>query len=373
VGKLEQKVLIGLRQSISNYMRLTTRRAIIATTGLTLIAIALTTLLNLGKSENALAFGSGNAIANGNWNANSTWSFSGTNRVPTCGDTITIPATKTVTVNSQENLVGCGSPIIIKVYGILQFTNGNKLDLPCNSIVYVMSGGTVKKSTAGGGSSTLISICSIDVWTAGDGPVSGPDTLWIPGGGSSLPVQLLHFNAKLTNQMVHLDWATSSEINNNYFTVERSADGEHFESIIKRTGAGNSTSTIYYSDKDENPLKGYSFYRLRQTDFDGRYCFSGIQSVKNGDDQGNSSLIIRSIYPNPFINSFHVGFFSPTALIADLSIVTPSGQRVAEGKFKTTAGFNTIEFDAGKNLKPGIYFAKLICGDHIQVRKIFKN
>src|SRR4029079_18231456 len=81
---------------------------------------------------------SGIAIANGDWDDNATWLFGSVNRKPGCADTVTIPLGKTVTVNSQENLFPCGVPNIIYVYGVLQFTNGNKLDLPCNSLVIIM-------------------------------------------------------------------------------------------------------------------------------------------------------------------------------------------------------------------------------------------
>src|SRR4051812_15110773 len=99
----------------------------------TVLLFVLTLLISGSKSF--AAHGSSNA--NGNWNNPSTWLFNGVPRTPMCGDTITIPVTSTVTVNSQEDYTGCVIPMIIIVSGTLQFTNGNKLDLPCGSTVVI--------------------------------------------------------------------------------------------------------------------------------------------------------------------------------------------------------------------------------------------
>ncbi|MBK8363074.1 MAG: mechanosensitive ion channel family protein [Bacteroidetes bacterium] len=201
----------------------------------------------------------GVSVANSNWTNASTWSFSGVNRLPNCSDSIRIGSSNTVTVNSQVDYTACSGPMIIYVYGILEFTNGNKLDLPCGSVVFIMSGGLIKKSTAGGGSSTLISICGVTEWKAGDGPLSGVDTL---GSATTLPVELINFEADKVDGAVKLTWSTATEVNNEYFTIERSNDGKHFGELEKITGAGNSSFSNTYSMHDNDPLEGVSYYRL---------------------------------------------------------------------------------------------------------------
>src|SRR6185436_3568977 len=116
------------------------------------------------------------------------------------------------------------------------------------------------------------------------------------------PIELIYFDAKLAEGHVELSWATATELNNDFFTVERSADGTHFEEVLRKPGAGNSTVTLYYSDFDEMPLHGYSYYRLKQTDYDGHYTYSEIKTVKEkgGDDDKEAELKITSIGPNPF-------------------------------------------------------------------------
>jgi hypothetical protein len=91
-----------------------------------------------------------------------------------------------------------------------------------------------------------------------------------PGGQNPLPVTLTGFSAKQNSKSVNVNWTTSAEINSDYYTVERSSNNRDYEAIAAVKGAGNSTSALNYSAIDENPSKGVSYYRLRQTDYDGR-------------------------------------------------------------------------------------------------------
>lgn len=113
---------------------------------------------------------------------------------------------------------------------------------------------------------------------------------------TNLPVELLNFEAKeQATGAVALNWATSSEINNEYFTVERSRDGNHWEPILNTPGAGNSQQTLYYTAWDENPMQGMCYYRLKQTDFDGAFEYSHVVAVKiNSGEHGTVQA-----YPNP--------------------------------------------------------------------------
>jgi hypothetical protein len=104
-----------------------------------------------------------------------------------------------------------------------------------------------------------------------------------------MPVELLYFAAVNINGKVQLNWASASETNNNYFTIDRSQNAFDFEPLITVKGAGNSSSTLNYQTIDEKPLPDVSYYRLRQTDFNGAYVNFGIVSVEN------SSYL--SVYP----------------------------------------------------------------------------
>lgn len=115
-------------------------------------------------------------------------------------------------------------------------------------------------------------------------------------GCAALPIELIKFEASVSkSNQINLSWQTASETNNDYFTVERSADGIKWEELFIMKGAGNSSSIIYYESVDPYPYPGISFYRLKQTDFDGQFSHSEIVSV-----QSKSNLRFQlAIFPNP--------------------------------------------------------------------------
>ena len=85
-----------------------------------------------------------------------------------------------------------------------------------------------------------------------------------------LPIQLLSFTAQCQKQNVILEWSTATEENNDYFTLLRSDDAEHYEAIAQIVGAGNSNNVINYSYTDYNAKDGNYYYKLKQTDYDGK-------------------------------------------------------------------------------------------------------
>lgn len=111
----------------------------------------------------------------------------------------------------------------------------------------------------------------------------------------ALPIELVHFTAESTGNTVILDWQTSSEKNNDFFTIERSTNGSDWEVLKTTKGAGNSQSLLKYFEIDAYPFYGVSYYRLKQTDIDGQFEYSQIQSVHIKRLE-NSSI---EFYPNP--------------------------------------------------------------------------
>lgn len=115
-------------------------------------------------------------------------------------------------------------------------------------------------------------------------------------GGNVLPIELISFNADLNHENnVDLTWATATETNNDYFTIEKTKDGISFETVAVVDGAGNSTQTLHYADIDNNPYQGVSYYRLKQTDFNGMYSYSNIVAVT----VENVPAVSFNVYPNP--------------------------------------------------------------------------
>ena len=127
----------------------------------------------------------------------------------------------------------------------------------------------------------------------------------VTSGGNPLPVELLSFTGKLNNSQVDLEWETASELNNDYFTVEYSSDGVNFEPIDRIDGKGNYNGLSKYNFTDFNPLQGVSYYRLKQTDFDGKFEYSDIISITYllNTPAINSNM---TLYPNPAQNGSDV-------------------------------------------------------------------
>lgn len=110
----------------------------------------------------------------------------------------------------------------------------------------------------------------------------------------ALPVELLFFRGAPKDADVLLEWATASEQNNDFFEVQRSADGRDFEVLGKVAGAGTHSGLLTYDFTDRSPRPGVNYYRLRQVDFDGAFEYSPVVSVKaDGKESG------MALYPNP--------------------------------------------------------------------------
>ncbi len=113
---------------------------------------------------------------------------------------------------------------------------------------------------------------------------------------AALPITLISFtvNSEETTG-VTLNWVTSQEINNAFYTIERSTDGINFEAIGTRESQGNGDQLLHYEFKDLNPLSGRLYYRLKQTDRNGDFEYSELRSVYIDD----SVDISFKAYPNP--------------------------------------------------------------------------
>lgn len=112
----------------------------------------------------------------------------------------------------------------------------------------------------------------------------------------ALPITLTSFEANVYKEdQVKIDWTTASEVNNSFYTIERSTNGTDFETVSSIDGAGNSNSLLLYSHIDVNPITGLSFYRLKQTDFSGEFDYSEIRSVRVAKKFKAS----YKAYPNP--------------------------------------------------------------------------
>lgn len=126
--------------------------------------------------------------------------------------------------------------------------------------------------------------------------------------GTVLPIELTSFEVTpREDKEVHFSWETATETNNDYFTIERSKDGLDWKIVSRVDGQGTTSASTTYNYIDEDPFLGNSYYRLKQTDFDGLFSYSLIQSISLDKKTGDIK-----IYPNPSsdfitISNFEIG------------------------------------------------------------------
>ncbi len=191
---------------------------------------------------------------------------------------------------------------------------------------------------------------------------------------SPLPIDLLSFDAKpidgfdIESNKVLCHWTTASELNNDYFTVERSVDGLTFETIGHINGAGVSSSVLNYHMTDETPYSGTSYYRLKQTDFDGSFTYSSVVPVQL------YGIEILSIFPNPSVDNVNVTVASSSDTDVHLTITSADGKRILNRKIYISKGVSNIEIPIA-HLQAGFYLIQAISGDgiHLSQKQFIKR
>ncbi len=164
-----------------------------------------------------------------------------------------------------------------------------------------------------------------------------------------LPITLLRFTAEVEEGQVQLNWVTTTEINNDYFNVEHSLDGINFNSISRIKGAGNSMQTLKYSSIHHPAIDGISYYRLKQTDYDGQTSYSKIVAV-----DFNTSDFIIDIYPNPFSKETT---FRTNVNLKNASLIIYNSHKMVRQIENITGTIFTLKRD---NMRNGLYWIKLI-------------
>jgi hypothetical protein len=144
------------------------------------------------------------------------------------------------------------------------------------------------------------------------------------GNGSPLPISLIDFTATPENDVVRVEWSTISETNNDYYTVERSKNGKNFESIYRLNSAGNSNDLMRYIAYDNNPYRGLSYYRLKQTDLDGNFTYSTLRTVNFNKVNLNDKIKIVN-HLNQFL-LLSINFAEPQDI--QIQIISTEGKAV---------------------------------------------
>ncbi len=171
-----------------------------------------------------------------------------------------------------------------------------------------------------------------------------------------LPIRLINFEAtSLERRNIRLDWTTASEINNDYFIIERSKNAIDWEALGTVKGSGNSSVVLDYEYNDTQPLSGVSYYRLKQTDYDGSVMYSSIQSVV----LEGASIVV---FPNP-VN--HLLTIEGTKLSQQkVEILNSIGVNMTSSVNVTPISESKLTVDFSK-FASGVYFVKVGTNSHV--------
>lgn len=301
----------------------------------------------------------------------------------TVNDTLIVEGNYLMDQNFATLTVGSDGVLIV----LGDFDFANKLNIHNDGIIAV--GGTFDKDgSANQGNFTG----SGKVYAASYGPVGGPGNPttgdWIDsetgnsnqsesvddlsddglseieefinsGGSTALPVDLLYFNVSNKDHIL-LSWATASEINNDYFQVERSEDGQHFYEIGRVKGNGNTNEQIEYEFEDKFPLASVEYYRLKQVDFDGQFEYFPVKRINTGIERTQTKI---SAYPT-VVKDGKVKLTSNAPFqIKEVTVYSISGGE-AKSLLQNTVQENPLNYQINASqMSKGIYFLKVVSSE----------
>jgi Secretion system C-terminal sorting domain len=254
------------------------------------------------------------------------------------------------------------------VKGNIQMNNGASISVTGSVSVDgdFIAGNNATVSISGGGSVNV----NGDVSTGNNANLTGPPGSFTVGGGctqgsgsfcnsGTLPVELLFFNATANISNVRLFWATASELNSDYFLVEKSDEGLDYQILLKVTAQGNSTTKVDYETFDEKPKIGRSYYRLKQVDLDGKETVYQVVLVEF------SGLRATSVYPSPALSGqeIHLELNFVPEYPLEVSLFDLSGRQMKKFTLNGNSAILPNQFSNG------VYFIKLSSPEYKSVTK----
>jgi hypothetical protein len=230
---------------------------------------------------------------------------------------ISMPETSTKTLgtpNFSPATTTSGLPITYKT------DNPNVASIDSTGLIHLEGAGT----------------CRIIAYQAGDSTyrssVKLSQTLTV---SNPLPITFLPLTVTKKNTVAVLHWATLTEQNNDHFEVQRSVDGISFNTITNLTAKGNSAAKIEYDFTDNAPLKGTSYYRIKQVDKSGKFTYGNVVSINF--TTANNTL---KLYPNPAKDIVSFSFYAKAQGLLVANIINARGVIVKAINLYATNGDN---------------------------------
>lgn len=312
------------------------------------------------------------STGNGDWETAATWDL---NREPTDNDTIVIEAGHTVELGNRIELDG----VYIEIEGELYLYDGpgaanstqGRLVIDDASEIYILDNGSVTAEDASaayaliertGGTATTY-------WDSNDGDLTGPATIdatdgltyTLPTDYTPLPIELISFTATQDNNSIHLAWETATEENNDFFTIERSANGIYFEIIEYELGAGNSSVSLNYTIIDNPQYEGIYYYKLKQTDYNGDFSYSDIISISytSASELSKVNIYYGNHAVNVNLNNAYSNIKVSLYDVSGMKLLTKQYSYVSEFSLPVNGNFNivfaVVEYGNGKKETKKLY------------------
>jgi hypothetical protein len=186
-------------------------------------------------------------------------------------------------------------------------------------------------------------------------------------------VVLISFTGAQKGENIELQWSTASEINNAYFELQRSFDGKNFSGIIKIKGQGSTSRRSVYRYEDAHVLTGQNnvYYRLVQTDINGKSALSGTVVVNN---RSITSATLIQVTPNPFCSTAQLQLSTAKAGLVEIRIMDLNGRVYSNRSLELGAGSHVIPLSELESLNnTGIYFLQVITSEETVTERIVKT
>ncbi len=183
-------------------------------------------------------------------------------------------------------------------------------------------------------------------------------------GGSALPITLVSWGGGMVDDVAVLEWTVASQVNNDFYTIEKGIDCENWEKVATIPGAGNSNMLMDYKICDENPYVGVSYYRLTQTDYDGKFeTFKPISIIYD-------KPIKLSINPNPVEDKLNLYLGENLRGMTNVTIVNSRGQVIYKKSF--LGEYKMINLQVGE-YRRGYYLLEVDHNQRIGTLKFIKE
>jgi len=172
----------------------------------------------------------------------------------------------------------------------------------------------------------------------------------------TLPVKLLNFAAKKDGNSVKIEWSTASELNSDYFLIEKAGANGTFTYLDKQNSASENTNTIQnYSIRDYNPFNGINYYRLTQFDKDGTAAKPELTSLNF-----NELIIVNAtVFPNPTQRDINFNLENFNGKSIKTRLINLFGQVLHEEEFNTQTGAGKYQLGLKNELPKGQYILSL--------------